>query len=125
MEDYLDPATDEFWKEGNHIPDQGFLLWAKDPTPENARLYLIRMNMKRNIVHILYAQQKEANLALIREGVIADDYDFLSKEVKKEPGQNSYLRKAFADTHIFFFFSPTYQHSRRQAETLKGPRRHL
>lgn len=117
--DYLDPSTDEFWKEGNHIPDQGFLLWAKNPTKENARLYLIRMNMKRNLIHIMYEQQKEANLALIKEGVIADDYDFLSKEVKKDRPKLD-LKKSLADTHIFFFFSPTCSHCQRQAHDLKG-----
>lgn len=117
---YLDPSKDDFWREGNHIPDQGFLLWAKNPTKENARLYLIRMNMKRNLLHLMYAQQKEANIALIKEGVIADDYDFLSKEVKKPNKSTFNIAKELADTHIFFFFSETCPHSRRQAEVLRG-----
>jgi hypothetical protein len=35
---YLNPTTDVFWSEGNHTPDAGFLLFAKDPTVENAKL---------------------------------------------------------------------------------------
>ncbi len=118
--DYLDPAKDDFWREGNHVPDQGFLLWAKNPTKENARLYLIRMNMKRNLLHLMQEQQKEANLALIKEGVIADDYDFLSSEIGHGKIQKADTQKSLEGLHLFFFFSPSCPNSQKQASMLKG-----
>ena len=37
---YLDDSKAEFWKEGNHIPDQGFLLLLTNRSLENAKLWL-------------------------------------------------------------------------------------
>ncbi len=74
----LNPQTDDFWNEGNFKPDQGFVIWAKNPTIENAKLYLIRMNAKRDRLHIMQQQQDQANKELIKLGVIANDYDFLA-----------------------------------------------
>ena len=115
---FLDPSNDDFWREGNHIPD--LLLWAKNPTKENAKLYLMRMNMKRNLLHKMYEQQKEANIELIKEGLIADDYDFLSQGIGQKSQTKTDLQTSLADTHIFFFYSPTCMHSRRQADVLRG-----
>lgn len=117
---YLDPETDEFWTEGNHIPDKGFLLWAKKPTIENAKLFLIRMNMKRNLLHLLYDQQKQANIELIQAGIIADDYDFLSSAVNASMEKVSDLKHKLSDTHIFFLFNPSCKYSQRQAKVLSG-----
>lgn len=112
----LDPSTDEFWREGSHVPDAGFLLWAKNPTKENARNYLIRMNKKRDRLHLMQEQQQAAARELIRDGLIADDYDLVSKS--RASAVES--REKLLGAHIFFFFAPTCKHSLRQAKLLEG-----
>lgn len=112
----LDPTTDEFWMEGNHRPDQGFLLWAKNPSIENAKLYLIRMNAKRDRLHLMQKQQELANKELIKHGVIANDYNFLA-EMQPIAAKS---QEKWAATHLFFIFSPDCPHCKKQAEVLAG-----
>lgn len=114
----LDPTQDEFWNEGNFKPDQGFLIWAKNPTIENAKLYLIRMNAKRNTVNIMQKQQEAANKELISQGIIANDYDFLTSQTGKIVQSSSDAE--LKDTQIFLMFHPTCPHCKRQAQILKG-----
>ena len=113
----LNPAADEFWIEGNFKPDQGFLLWAKNPTVQNAKLYLIRMNAKRDRIHLMQKQQELANKELISQGVIANDYDFLAKlSLAAAPQSQGVL----SGTHIFFLFHPSCPHCAKQAQILGG-----
>lgn len=112
----LDPTTDEFWKEGNHVPDAGFLLWAKNPTIENAKFYLLRMNAKRDRLHLMQKQQEEANKELIKAGLIADDYDFLTEVTRPNSKERASLDQF---TQIFFLFSPTCPHCKRQAQIFR------
>ncbi|MCB9229697.1 MAG: hypothetical protein H6618_08810 [Deltaproteobacteria bacterium] len=122
-EKLLDPNQKEFWSEGNHVPDAGFLEWATNPTVENAKLFLIRMNAKRDRLHVMVRQQEQANKELIAAGVIADDYDFLAEHFysgKKEENQSSKDQLDQQASHIWFYFHPACQHCKRQAEILKG-----
>lgn len=115
----LDPNKDEFWYEGNSRPDAGWLLWAKNPTIENAKLYLIRMNIKRDRVHLMQSQAEAIVPSLVSQGIIADDYGFAkqSTDLKKSTEPSSI---ALEGVHVFFLFSPTCPHCLRQAEILKG-----
>lgn len=110
----IDPTKDEFWSEGNFTPDGGFLLWAKNPTVENAKLYLIRMNAKRDRLHVMQKQQEQANVELIKLGVIANDYDFLAQAVGSKPAD----LKLENDTQVFFLFKPECPHCQHQAQIL-------
>ena len=113
----LDTTKDEFWSEGNFRPDAGFVLWAKNPTVENAKLYLIRMNAKRDRLVLMQKQQEQANKELIKLGVIANDYDFLSLGTRSAPAA---ALTAINDTQIFFLFNPTCPHCKVQGEILSG-----
>jgi thiol-disulfide isomerase/thioredoxin len=120
----LNPKTDSFWKDVNgHLPDPGALLFFKKPTEDNAKLYLIRMNMKRNKARLFQRVIAKANLDLIRDGIIADDYGFSeqSKDGNKKTTVSLHdLNLALKDTNIFFFFSPHCPHCKTQAKILKG-----
>lgn len=113
----INPQTDEFWYEGNFKPDAGFILWAKNPTIESAKLYLIRMNAKRDRLHVMQEQQEQANKELIKLGVIANDYDFLASATRSDPKT---ALSSINDTQIFFLFNPTCPHCKRQGEILAG-----
>lgn len=111
----LNPSTDEFWTEGNFKPDAGFILWAKNPTINNAKLYLIRMNAKRDRIHVMQGQQEQANKELIKLGVIANDYNFLASATRTDPKG---VLASVDNTQIFFIFNPTCPHCKRQAQIL-------
>lgn len=113
----IDPTVDEFWNEGTYKPDAGFVIWAKNPSIENAKLYLIRMNAKRDRLHTMIKQQEAANKDLIQQGIIANDYDFLSEAIPSK--QKSSLDHS-KETQIFFIFNPTCPHCKRQAQILSG-----
>lgn len=113
----INPQTDEFWYEGNFTPDAGFVLWAKNPTIENAKLYLIRMNAKRDRLHVMQQQQEQANKELIKLEVIANDYDFLAGATRSD---QKIALSSINDTQIFFLFNPTCPHCKRQGEILAG-----
>ncbi len=114
----IDPTQDSFWVEGNFKPDQGFLLWAKNPTVDNAKLYLIRMNAKRDTLHIMQKQQELANKELISKGIIANDYDFLAGQTGRVASRSD--SDDLRDFHIFFLFHPDCGHCKRQAQILSG-----
>ena len=119
----LDPNQKEFWHEGNHVPDAGFLRWATDPTIENAKLYLRRMNAKRDRLHLMAKQQEQANKELIAQGIIANDYNFKvnsknsPKSTKKQQANNIAIQSG---THIWLYFHPACHHCKRQAQVLAG-----
>jgi thiol-disulfide isomerase/thioredoxin len=118
----LNPKTTVFWKDVNgHLPDPGALLFFKNPTEDNAKLYLIRMNIKRNKSRLFQRVIAKANLELIRDGIIADDYGFAeSSSDKKQKVSLHDLKEATKNTTIFFFFTPSCPHCKTQAKVLKG-----
>lgn len=75
---YIYTNNDEFWKEGNHIPDAGYLEMMKNPTPNNARLLILRNIIKRNAMHYAYQLIYQENLNLIKSGIIPDDHKFMN-----------------------------------------------
>ncbi len=111
----VDPLVDEFWNEGSYKPDAGFVIWAKNPTLENAKLYLVRMNAKRDRLHVMQKQQEQANKELIKQGIISNDYNFLS-----EATSTRILQGTIKDSQIFFFFNPTCSYCKKQAQILVG-----
>lgn len=120
-EKFLNPAYEDFWNEGNFKPDAGFMLWARNPTKENAKRYLIRMNIKRNVIFKMQQQQEEVNRELIKQGIISDDYDFLkSQKSPIQTIQSLHPSKLTKDVHLYFFFHPDCHHCKKQAENLKG-----
>lgn len=131
-EKYIYPAYEEFWKEGNHLPDAGIVLWGRDPTPEKAKLYLIRYAIKRNATKKLQEQSFQANLELIHAGLIADDYNFATwtsfdkkanKYVVNSKNTSSssplkFDRSLFDDHNIFFLFASWCKFCEKQSQIL-------
>ncbi|MBC61729.1 MAG: hypothetical protein CMP11_04665 [Zetaproteobacteria bacterium] len=115
----LDPTTDKFWEDINgHLPEPGALKFFKSPTEENAKLYLIRMNIKRNKAKTFQKMIAKANLELIREGLIADDYGWVESDSEKSSLHD--LKRALKEFTVFFFFNPQCPHCEDQAKILKG-----
>ena len=119
----LDPNQEEFWYEGNHVPDAGFVKWATNPTPENAENYLKRMNAKRDRLHLMAKQQEDANKKLISEGIIANDYNFKVDSKASTDSQKRYQTNTISnqnETQIWLYFHPMCHHCKHQAKILSG-----
>lgn len=106
---YLNPAFEEFWSEGNHKPDTGFVIFARNPSKENAKLWLIRMETKARYLQTMFKVIAEAQTELIKEGVISDRYASISparhKTVDIKPKKAS--KAELNELEIFFLFSST------------------
>lgn len=131
---FLNPAYEEFWMEGDHKPDAGLVLFARNPTKENAKLWLIRMETKSKYMQKLVAISTEANKELIKEGVIEDRFNFMSNAnisssdlkpddnfgiASKDSKKNVDLGKKMASkVEIYFLFSPTCTFCERLSRNL-------
>lgn len=106
---YLNPKTREFWKEGNHTPDQGFLLFAKNPNSiKHAKLWLLRMETKAKILGLMQKTVEKAQAQMFRDGLLEDRYfEFQAKSKRKLVSKNF---KKFKDLEFYFIFSPTCPH---------------
>ena len=74
---YLNPATEEFWTEGNHRPDAGFVLFARNPNKDTAKLWLLRMEAKAKELQILFPIILQAQKELVHEGYMVDRYNMV------------------------------------------------
>jgi len=102
---YLDPASEEFWTEGNYRPDKGFLLLLKDRTLENAKLWLLRMEKKAEVAEEVMALVIQAQEELVREGKIKDRYGMVSSSPEFAPLQKLY-KSQLSSLAYFFVFKP-------------------
>ena len=101
---YIDESKDEFWKEGNYLPDQGFVILLKDPTLENAKLWLLRMEKKAKRAEEVMALVLKAQKELVKEGIMKDRYDMvLSKNKEFQPLQKLYQDNLKTLTYFFLF----------------------
>lgn len=114
---YLDPQKDEFWTEGNHVPDKGFLLFIKNPTEENAKLWLLRNEIKAKYLSKAMKVVERVNLKLIKSKVIQDRYDWL-EGTKKKVNKKIDLSKT-QKLNYYFLFKPDCGHCKKMASTLK------
>ncbi|MFG1594132.1 hypothetical protein [Halobacteriovorax sp. CON-3] len=88
--DYLlDPKDDRFWREGNHVPDEGLLEWLKDPeSVEKAMNYHLRMSIKDKTMKTLRRVGEVAHRKLIESGQIKDVHNqmaYLREITKNHP----------------------------------------
>lgn len=117
----LDPKTDMFWSEGGHKPDAGFLLFAKHPTIDNAKKWLLRMEMKARIVQKLNGLVVRAQQELVLEGKMIDRYQMVKGQNENQKNVFSKAEEAkIALFDLFFLFSPSCVHCQGLAKTLKG-----
>lgn len=118
---YLNPAFEEFWTEGTHHPDAGFVLFARNPSVENAKLWLLRMETKAKYLEVMLDSISKAQQELLKSGLMKDRYGFLAK-AKSLPQTNkqSMNKEGMSQIEIFFLFSSTCPHCKNLANTLRG-----
>ncbi len=119
---YLNPAFEEFWTEGNHRPDAGFVLFARNPSVDNAKLWLLRMETKAKYLEVMFDSIAKAQQELIKSGILKDRYGVLAKAKSlPTPAIKQTLNKeGMAEIEIFFLFSSSCSHCKKLASTLKG-----
>lgn len=121
---YLNRATEEFWTEGNHRPDAGFVLLARNPSKETAKLWLLRMEAKARALTEMYGFVAEAQKELVRGGFMADRFPTSVARQGALPGkeapktQGSVTDKDLKELQFYFLFSPSCGHCAELAETL-------
>lgn len=115
----LDPQTREFWKEGNHLPDEGFLLFAQNPESlQHAKLWLMRMELKAKILHQMQKTINVAQREMVADGLMEDRYWQFDDLRKGKMG----LRMPMEDLkrlNFYFLFSSQCPHCKSLAKTLK------
>ena len=99
-ESLLDSTKEVFWEEGNHKPDAGFVLFAKNPSLEGARLWLLRMERKAEVLQEIFPLVKKAQEDLVKEGLLKDRYHV----VKAKSSQISKSKNTPTLDGLTFFF---------------------
>ena len=126
----LNRAYEEYWMEGNHRPDAGFVLFARNPSKETAKLWLLRMESKAQNLEELFGYVKQAQTELVSSGLMPDRYNMVNQPAPQAvPKSSSWVdpikasdsrKEAFRDLQFFFLYSPTCPHCARQAQNLVG-----
>jgi hypothetical protein len=128
---FLNPAYEEFWTEGNHKADAGFILFARNPTKENAKLWLIRMETKAKYLEVMMSKTAEAQKELVSEGLIEDRYGMVSSATflpSSAPSNHQMNIKGLikkgrgkvSSVEMYFLFSPTCPYCEKMSESLSG-----
>jgi hypothetical protein len=127
--DLLNPKTNRFWKEGNHVPDEGFLLLAKNPTNKAyAKYWLLRNEIKAEQLTIIQATVDEAQRELFLEGKLKDRYyqfgkgnRVTTKKTSLPLNQTPNLSKTdLKKLNYYFIFSSTCPHCSELAKKIKN-----
>lgn len=128
---FLNPAYEEFWTEGNHKADSGFILFARNPTKDNAKLWLIRMETKAKYLEVMMKQTIDAQKELVKNGLIEDRYGMVSSATflpNSNPNNHqtdfkNLIKKGKEGTlsvEMYFLFSPTCKYCEKMSNTLAG-----
>ncbi len=126
----LNRAFEEYWMEGSHRPDAGFVLFARNPSKETAKLWLLRMESKAQNLEVLFGYVKEAQKDLVGGGLMVDRFNMVSQAsatptglLGKNQSQSNppnLSRAGLDDIEFYFLFSPTCPHCARLAQSLVG-----
>lgn len=121
-QDLLNPKTTRFWKEGNHIPDEGFLLLAKNPNnKEYAKLWLLRNEIKAKYLAMIQKTVDTAQKELFLEGKLVDRYYQFKDKAKKSKKRNfspKISSNQLEKLNFYFIYSSTCPHCKKLAKTL-------
>ena len=122
---YLNRAYEEYWTEGTHRPDAGFVLFARNPTKETAKLWLLRMESKAQNLEQLFVLVKDAQIDLVRSGLMSDRFNMVTpaKAASLPTAKDARTLSTAADLsslEFFFIFSPSCPHCAHMAENLVG-----
>jgi thiol-disulfide isomerase/thioredoxin len=123
----IDPKNPEFWREGNHVPDAGYLQLFKEMTPESAKLLILRGEIKALYMQKALALLENAQRELVQAGLVRDRYNTVTasspqivrQNVRQQPTPQLHPDQ-LKGLQYFFIFSPTCPHCKRLAESLMG-----
>lgn len=116
---FLNPAFEEFWSEGNHRPDAGFVLFARNPSKDNARLWLIRMEAKAKLLNEMNRLVQQEYDDLVRSGIIEDRHGIVKRSIERETvAKVQKSLKIMKDIRVYFIFKPGCGSCKKQAEQL-------
>lgn len=116
----LNPKTNKFWKEGNHTPDEGFLLFAKNPTSiQYAKLWLLRMETKAKVLRQMQSTVSKAQRDMIKSGLMEDRYWQFS-DLKKGNVNSRVAKKELKNLDFYFLFNSKCSHCKHLAKKLAG-----
>ena len=115
----LNPSKDEFWKEGAHLPDEGFLMLLKDRNIENARNWLLRMEKKAEIAEEVMSLILKAQEQLVKEGKMKDRYSMVLSDSQEYQQANNLFKGVLDSLTYFFIFRPGCHVCDQTAESLK------
>lgn len=124
----LNPTYVDYWREGNHLPDAGFILFARNPSIKTAKLWLLRMESKARNLEELQKFVTQAQVDLVQQGFIKDRYKMVTNsleranlartETKYQP--NKELLAKLTQLDFYFLFSPQCPYCRKMAATLQS-----
>ena len=102
-----DPKNPEFWKEGNHVPDQGWVTMVQDMTVDSAKLFLLRGEIKALYLSQAMSLIDKAQVDLISAGLMRDRYNVISNKSSQLKAKTSQKvdKAKFKDLQYFFIFS--------------------
>ncbi len=119
----IDPKNPEFWREGNHVPDEGYLRLFQEMTPESAKLLILRGEIKALYMQKALALLENAQRELVQAGLVRDRYNTVTASgpqiVRQQPTPQLHPDQ-LKGLQYFFIFSPTCPHCKRLAESLMG-----
>lgn len=118
----LDNRDPRFWNEGEHIPDEAFIILGQDPTNlEKAKIWLLRNEKKAKVLAIMLSTIEQAKRDLIKSGQMEDRYDELeslpNKLARKE---KEIVKMKMEDVTLFFVFHPECKYCHKQSQVLAG-----
>lgn len=116
----LDPKSRDFWKEGNHLPDEGWILFAQNMNLESAKLFLLRGELKAKSLHKAMALIDKAHMELIAEGIMEDRYNVFANKVEQinQRRASNIDKNSFKKLQYFFIYSSTCPHCKGLAKKL-------
>ena len=114
----LDPKNKEFYKEGNHIPDEGFILFATNPTLENAKKWVLRNELKAKRLKLMLKLVDQANYELIKEGKVFDSYGFMGGRAKGLNQTPRMSMRSLRRLEYYFLYSPNCGYCHEMAKDL-------
>lgn len=121
---YLNPAFENFWSEGAHKPDAGFILFARNPSAETAKMWLLRGEIKARYLELMYPLVQDAQKSLVASGYLKDRFKQFSDKnldkLKPIPAlSKSQAANIPSDIAIYFLFDSKCPFCQQLAITLK------
>lgn len=116
------PKSPEFWKEGNHIPDHGWITMVQDMTVDSAKLFLLRGEIKALYLQRAMKLIDQAQIELVSEGLMEDRYNVVANKVDQLKRRNvpKLSKSQLKNLQYFFIFSPSCPHCKNLSRTLVG-----